>query len=65
MTKTRYLNVFFLISLTSAFAIWTPVAYPGGPAVNIHTQHVIDYWTKARIASAIPRDLVIDERGLG
>lgn len=42
-----------------------PVAHAQGPSINAEAQRVINYWTKARVASAIPRDLVIDERGLG
>lgn len=44
-------------------------AAPQGPhriqAVNDQTARVINHWSKERIAQAIPRDLVIDERGLG
>jgi len=34
-----------------------------GPSVE--AKRVMEFWTKARRDSAIPRDLVIDERGLG
>jgi len=34
-----------------------------GPSTE--AKRVMEYWTKARRDSAIPRDLVIDERGLG
>jgi hypothetical protein len=34
-------------------------------ALDARSKAVIDHWTPARINSAIPRDLVIDERGLG
>ena len=33
--------------------------------LDARSKAVIDHWTPARINSAIPRDLVIDERGLG
>jgi hypothetical protein len=33
--------------------------------LDARSKEVIDYWTPARINSAIPRDLVIDHRGLG
>jgi len=34
-------------------------------AVDARSKAVFDHWTPARINSAIPRDLLIDERGLG
>lgn len=34
-------------------------------AISAEARRVIDHWTKERIQGAIPRDLVIDERGLG
>ena len=39
-------------------------AAPAG-YLNPETARVAEYWTKARRADAIPRDLVIDPRGLG
>jgi hypothetical protein len=42
----------------------TVQAAPAG-YVNPETARVVEYWTKGRRANAIPRDLVIDPRGLG
>jgi hypothetical protein len=42
----------------------TVQAAPAG-YVNPETERVVEYWTKGRRANAIPRDLVIDPRGLG
>ena len=33
--------------------------------ISVEKARVVEHWTKERRASAIPRDLVIDERGLG
>jgi hypothetical protein len=38
---------------------------PGLRMAAPEAQQVIDYWTPARRAAAIPRDLVVDERGQG
>ncbi len=35
------------------------------PGQNADKARVIEYWTPARRAAASPRDLVIDQRGLG
>ncbi len=37
----------------------------GGQSMDPAKARVVEYWTNARRASAIPRDLVIDPRGLG
>ena len=34
-------------------------------ALDVRAKEAIEHWTPERRAAAIPRDLVIDERGLG
>jgi len=41
------------------------VAQVNGPAANFDTKRVVEHWTKSRRDQAIPRDFVIDNRGLG
>lgn len=62
MSRSISRNVIF-IALACAFII--PGAYAQSPSINPEAQRIINYWTKTRIAGAIPRDLVLDERGLG
>src|SRR5690242_14070757 len=50
--------------LLLAFASGTAAAQ-SARGLEARSAHVIDYWTPARRAVATPRDLVIDERGLG
>src|SRR5512135_3497239 len=40
-------------------------AAPAGRGPSAESARVIEYWTHERRAAAIPRDLVIDERGQG
>jgi hypothetical protein len=65
MTKTSAINVTSIIVLASTLIFSLPATSAQTPSINPNAQRVIDHWTKARVASAIPRDLVIDERGLG
>ena len=57
MRKLPLISLFVLISLNSM-----ALANPGASAGH---QKVIDHWTGSRMKEAIPRDLVIDPRGLG
>jgi hypothetical protein len=49
--------------LVSAAVVAAPAARPAG--VSAEHARVVDHWTPERRAAAIPRDLVIDERGYG
>jgi hypothetical protein len=40
-------------------------AQHGRPAIDVDKARVVDFWTPERQREAIPRDLVIDSRGLG
>lgn len=51
----------FAITLATAFLMSTPLVY----AASAASVSVSKHWTKERRDSAIPRDLVIDHRGLG
>lgn len=51
-------------SLTALLAA-PDAAAQSARALDARAQQVIDHWTPERRAAAIPRDLVIDERGLG
>ncbi len=52
--------ILFGIALLSA-----DVAAQGNQPIDVDKARVIDFWTPARRAAAIPRDLFIDPRGLG
>ena len=54
----------FLVPLLASNSI-SQLAYAGNSqAMDSDKARVVEYWTKQRIADAIPRDLVIDPRGL-
>jgi hypothetical protein len=53
-----------IVSLAAAVASEN-VAAQSARAVDARSAVVIDHWTPERRAAAIPRDLVIDPRGLG
>ena len=40
-------------------------AAPKAGSPSAEHARIVAYWTKERVAAAIPRDLVIDERGYG
>lgn len=52
------------VSLSIVFSTDNAVAQ-NAHAIEASKQQVIDHWTPERRANAIPRDLVIDSRGLG
>lgn len=56
-------------TLLSALSAWTAnPTYAQGPQsdhADPRAQKVFDYWTAQRMQQAVPRDLVIDQRGLG
>ncbi|MGR9107834.1 MAG: hypothetical protein ACU843_12970, partial [Gammaproteobacteria bacterium] len=55
--------VFFCVLLQSFLMPFSAEA--GSASANARTQHIVKYWSHERRANAIPRDLVIDPRGLG
>lgn len=64
MRRTVALGVATLIALsclTLQASAATPPTSGGGPSAA--AQRVFDFWTPERVARAIPRDLVLDERG--
>lgn len=60
MTKTRpaYL-VFAVAALLSGLLAGTASAAPGGNAQSEH-ERVVDFWTHARVAQAVPRHIVFE-----
>lgn len=65
-TKRSYLYAVSLaLAAAATFFIITPPVVVKGEPVSADVRHVFEYWTKERRAAAIPRDLVIDHRGLG
>lgn len=66
MAKSTVVRV--TVALATMFAMLSAgsaLAQPGVPSSNEHVPDVAAYWTPERMANAIPRDLVIDHRGLG
>jgi hypothetical protein len=66
MAKSTVVRV--TVALATLFAMLSAgsaLAQPGVPTSNEHVPDVAAYWTPERMANAIPRDLVIDHRGLG
>ncbi len=65
-TQRRFLNIMAGAVLVLAGTI--APAQAAGPAAAVGTEHhalVVEYWTAERRAAAVPRDLVVDSRGLG
>ena len=61
-------NFLLSVSLTvlaAMIGINTPIASAESHKVSADKRRVVEHWTPARMAAAIPRDLVIDRRGLG
>ena len=52
-------------ALLAGLGLSTDSAAQSQRGLDARSKEVIDHWTPARINSAIPRDLVIDHRGLG
>ena len=64
--STLALLLGFALSLISAAG--SVIAQPQankGAALSADRARVVDYWNSERRANAVPRDLVIDRRGLG
>ena len=65
MTTKRTLVLSALLAVTATLFINASPVYAKGKPVSAEAKRVIDHWTPERRAAAIPRDLVIDARGLG
>jgi hypothetical protein len=68
--KTRFSpRTILTIIFTTATLALTPVgqvaAAPNAQAIEASKARVVQHWTRERMQQAIPRDLVIDPRGLG
>ena len=55
----------FLVPLLASNSISQLAYADNSQAMDSAKVQIVEYWTKQRIADAIPRDLVIDPRGLG
>jgi hypothetical protein len=55
----------FLVSLLAGNAFLQLAHADNTRAMDSDKARIVEYWTKQRIADAMPRDLVIDHRGLG
>lgn len=53
------------VALAASFLFNSSLVLAEGKPVSAGAKHVVEHWTKERRAKAIPRDLVIDARGLG
>ena len=54
-----------VFAASSAVLLNAVPAQGAGQGPSAEAKRIMEYWTKARRDGAIPRDLVIDERGLG
>jgi hypothetical protein len=55
-----------LLAIPASFALLSPdAAAQNARAFEVRAAQAVKHWTPERRAAAIPRDLVIDERGLG
>ena len=54
-----------LVALLPGILASGPAAAQSARGLDARSASVIEYWTAERRAAAIPRDLVVDERGLG
>jgi len=52
-------------ALALAASVSSVVAVSAPAAAGSHADEVVAYWTPERVAAAQPRDLVVDQRGLG
>ena len=65
MKTTSRLLVSVLLITAGAFLLNAVPAQAAEKGPSAEAKRVVEFWTKARRDSAIPRDLVIDQRGLG
>ena len=63
-SSLRVRRTTMLALIVALLAALSATASPQADAADDEIS-VFDYWTPARMANAIPRDLVVDERGLG
>jgi len=52
-------------SLAAAALLLSPMLHAQESRLHANARAVVEHWTPARLAAATPRDMVIDERGLG
>ena len=64
MKSARIKDLWVAISISIALLSGSAAAQIARP-IDVNKARVVDHWTSERRASAIPRDLVIDPRGLG
>lgn len=65
MGTSRSVLICLVLATPGAFLVNTVSTQAAERGASPEAKRVIEFWTKARRDSAIPRDLVIDERGLG
>ena len=65
--KFRYLRAAALVACSAGLALVSgqSAAAPKAGSTGAEHARIVAYWTKERVAAAIPRDLRIDERGYG
>ena len=56
---------FVALGLLAYFCLSAPAAAQSAQGLSARAQGVINHWTPERIRQATPRDLLIDDRGLG
>jgi len=64
-TPIVLLKIGFTLALATALMSYTSFSQAQGNSISAEKARVINHWTPERINKAIPRDLVIDSRGLG
>ncbi len=65
--KFHYLRAAALVACSAGLALVSgqSAAAPKAGSTGAEHARIVAYWTKERVAAAIPRDLRIDERGYG
>jgi hypothetical protein len=65
MYSNKFLSLVILTAFVITPSIHAPLASADNNRLHADKKKVIEHWTPERMAAAIPRDMVIDERGLG
>ena len=65
MNRIRFNKSIVFAIFALVFTFFAPRAHAQSRSSSDEAQRVVDHWTKERIQGAIPRDLDVDERGLG
>lgn len=65
MQNTRFENCLWAAISISIALLSVNAAAQSRKPIDVDKARVVEFWTKERRAAAIPRDLVIDPRGLG